>query len=396
MNKKLLALAIGAAVVMPVAALADGPTLYGKINLSLERQVTNAGIPDNPATAVINESSQDNENWVVANNASRIGLKGSLDTNSSDLKGLYNAEFGLKADGDSGPLSSRNIYAGLQGGFGTLLVGNIDTPTKSMQGKVDQFNDTNADMASYVIGETRAANVVAYSSPKLADAINIHIASWQGENMTQVPVTGATTPPSGPLVVPPATIPQGSAHYDSILESVSAAITYQADALYLGLGVDMKVPTQNGFGAIGAGEPTNIVRLVGTYSGEGMSLGLLYQTAESAEGVNGTKFSGESTSYVLSAGLGSGDLTWKFQYGATDSETGTLSREGSMIAVGADYALGKATKVGGFIAKADGVYGATVPLGGGSNGNGNGNGVMPATLDDAEAMLVSFGLEQRF
>lgn len=70
MNKKLLALAIGAAIAMPVAALAEGPTLYGKIDLSLENQ-------DNGAADM----------WVVENNASRIGVKGSADTGVSGLAG---------------------------------------------------------------------------------------------------------------------------------------------------------------------------------------------------------------------------------------------------------------------------------------------------------------------
>ena len=106
MNKKLLALAIGAAIAMPVAALAEGPTLYGKIDLSLENQDTGAA-----------------DMWVVQNNASRLGVKGSADTGVSGLQGIYLAEFGVDADDGASPFTGRNIYAGLKGDFGTVLIG---------------------------------------------------------------------------------------------------------------------------------------------------------------------------------------------------------------------------------------------------------------------------------
>ena len=347
MNKKLLALAIGAAVAMPAIALADGPTLYGKVNLSLEMQTTNSGAP----------LANDNTNWVVANNASRVGLKGSAETGKDGLKGIYNVEFGVDADGDAAAvLSSRNIYAGLTGDFGTAIIGNVDTPTKTIQGKVDLFNDSSIDMAAYVAGETRAPNVVAYSSPKLADSFTVHVASWQGEGAVN---TGST--------------------YDGILEAISAAVTYENGGVYLALGMDKDVPSSSGLGGAGSvnGLATDIVRLAGTYSTDTMSLGLLYQTAEASNAP------GEETAAVLSGAFVSGDLTWKLQYGMSE----TTVREGTLIALGADYALGKATKVGGFVAQADGVFGATGP---------GGNGLGGATLDNASAMVVSFGFEQKF
>lgn len=395
MNKKLLALAIGAAVVMPVAALADGPTLYGKINLSLETQTTNAG----------GATSQDNQNWVVANNASRIGLKGSLETSKQGLEGIYNAEFGLAADGDGGPLSSRDIYAGLKADWGTLVVGNVDTPLKSAQGTVDQFNDTTLDMDAYVLGETRANNAVAYISPKLADSVTVSLASWQGENLTQL-----ATPGGGALTLPPATIPAGSVHYDGILESLSASVAYQNEGLYLALAMDKDVPTTSGFGAIGpavgsAAIPVSSTRLVGTYTTESMTLGLLYQLSEesqinkalNAASANANPVAAENTSTIVSAAFKSGDMTYKLQYGMSESEMGNFNREGSLIALGADYAVGKATKLTAAVGKADGIWGGTGPLPVAPGGSGNtGNGLELTTSDDAEATVVSFGLEQKF
>lgn len=316
MNKKLLALAIGAAVAMPVAALADGPTLYGKLNLSLENQTNNAGTAN----------SVDASTWVVRNNSSRIGVKGTADTSVEGVSGVYLAEFGVGADGDGAVLTARNIYAGVKGDFGSVLVGNIDTPLKSAQGSVDQFNDSSMDMAFTVVGETRASDVVAYVSPKLGDAVTITVASWQGEEYNDPAGAAGTLP------------------YDSVFESVSASVVYANEGLTVGLGYDNEVPTQNGVGLLSAGDVLNTARLVATYATDSFSVGGLYQTAELANAPTG--FDPSNTSLLVSGAVKAGDWTFKAQYATTDSEItgGTATIDG--YAVGADYALGKSTTVG--------------------------------------------------
>ncbi len=328
MNKKLLALAIGAAVAMPVAALADGPTLYGKINLSLENW-------DDSADDV----------WSIENNASRIGVKGSAETGVSGLKGVYLAEFGVDADdGDTGngPFSGRNIYAGLAGDFGTVLVGNVDTPTKTVQGKVDQFNDSTADMGNFVSGDLRAPNAVAYVSPKIADALTVTVALWQGETATGAdgqPLTG-------------------------IGDAVSASVVYEKDSLYLGLGLDQETPVTGGVDV--AGDNYNdIIRAVAGYTTDSFEVGFLYQTAEGAD----TGSSSEDTSMLLSGAYKTGDWKFKGQYLQTEGDLSDNTE--TFYGVGADYALGKATTVYGFLAKAED----------------------DVAMDD---QVISLGLEQRF
>ena len=79
MNKKLLALAIGAAVAAPVVAQAEGPTVYGKVNVSL----------DNIDTSVAGVSTED---WKLNSNASRLGVKGDYELDGG-LKAVYLAEY---------------------------------------------------------------------------------------------------------------------------------------------------------------------------------------------------------------------------------------------------------------------------------------------------------------
>lgn len=314
MNKKLLALAIGAAVAMPVAALADGPTLYGKINLALE-----------------NNDDGTDDVWSVVNNASRVGIKGSAETGVEGLKGLYQVEVGVSADdgdfSDVHPFTGRQIFAGLNGDFGTVLVGNIDTPTRSAQGKVDQFNDTSYDMGGYVAGELRAPNVVAYASPKIADSVTVTVALWQAE--------GNFNDTNGdPLV--------------GIGDAVSASVVYEKDSLYLALGMDKDVPTTGAgvdLDAPALSFYNDIMRAVAGYSTDTFEVGFLYQTAED------TNSDAQDTSMVLSGAYKTGDWKFKGQYGTTDGDQSNNTV--TALAIGADYALGKATTVGAFYGSAE-------------------------------------------
>ncbi len=329
MNKKLLALAIGAAIAMPVAALAEGPTLYGKIDLSLENQ-------DNGAADM----------WVVENNKSRIGVKGSADTGVSGLQGIYLAEFGVDADDGASPFTGRNIYAGLKGDFGTVLLGNIDTPLRSAQGAVDQFNDTTADIDLYVGGELRAPNIVAYSTPKIADVVTINVALWQSE--------GATLADGAPG--------------DGIGDAVSASVVYENEGLYLALAMDQETPN-TGDGVDLSLSPDNyndILRAVAAYSTDSFEVGFLFQ---SAEGADTPATNAEDTSMVLSGAYKTGDWQFKAQYGQTEGDGS--SNTVTALAIGADYAVGKATTL---------------------------NAMYLTAEDDAsnELTVLGFGLAQRF
>jgi len=153
MKRNLLALAVGAAIAMPGVALADAATIYGRMDLSLDRVSI-----DNDQSGDVHDSGS---NWSVASNASRFGVKGDADLGDG-FTALYKIEWQVSADtgnhssnktafdelneeieysDDSGDLKARNRYVGLSGGFGTVLLGLMDTPLKKAQGKVDLFND---------------------------------------------------------------------------------------------------------------------------------------------------------------------------------------------------------------------------------------------------------------
>ncbi|MCU7892204.1 MAG: porin [Candidatus Thiodiazotropha sp. (ex Ustalcina ferruginea)] len=153
--KKVLSLAIAAALVAPAAAMADA-TLFGKAHFIVENvDVTPASGAD--STDV----------WGVDSIHSRVGVKGSEDLGGG-LKALYHFEFKVHQDDGADGFGDRNQFIGLAGGFGTALLGRHDTPMKMAQGKFDQFGDLpNGDLANVIPGDDRVDNVIAYVSPAM-------------------------------------------------------------------------------------------------------------------------------------------------------------------------------------------------------------------------------------
>jgi predicted porin len=146
--KKVLSLAIAAALVAPAAVMADA-TLFGKAHFIVE-----------------NVDDGDQDVWGVDSVHSRIGVKGSEDLGGG-LKAVYHFEFKVNQDSGDG-LGDRNQFIGLAGGFGTMLLGRHDTPLKMSQGKFDQFGDLpNGDINDVMPGEDRVDNVIAYVSPAM-------------------------------------------------------------------------------------------------------------------------------------------------------------------------------------------------------------------------------------
>lgn len=304
MKKKLLALAIGAVAALPVAAFATGPTLYGQIDLSVEN------VNDNLASDGELWPATSENTYVLRDNASRLGVKGEVDTDNSDIKGIYKAEFGLEADDGSTVLDQRNIYVGLQHeSLGTVKMGNFDTPFRTAQGSVDQFNDSTLDMERGVANETRAANIIQYSSPVIADLVTVNAA---------------------------VTTEEGGSNDTESANSVS--VVYDKDGLYLALASDNNIYNESGGAELVNGAQTDAMRLVVGYAADALEIGFMYQ--------NGEQGDLEDTAMLLSGGLKVGSWKFKAQYGTVEGDdgvAGTQDEELTSLAVGADYALGKST-----------------------------------------------------
>ena len=105
--KKLLAIAIAAAITVPMAAMAD-TTVYGKGHMSVGKTSGVSGM-------------------FVESHSSRIGLKGS-NALDNGLTATHQFEIGYNFIDEEGTLSARNSWIGLKGGFGEFRIGRQTTP----------------------------------------------------------------------------------------------------------------------------------------------------------------------------------------------------------------------------------------------------------------------------
>ncbi len=152
--------AVAAALTMAFAApsFAVAPvTVYGKVNVTVGSEKVDGG--DNKV--------------VVKSRASRLGVKGGVELTES-LEAIYKIEMEVNATDQKHSKSSedfiksRNVYAGLKGSFGEAVVGRNDTILKQSQGKVDLFNDLDGDIKSLFKGENRIGDTVTYKTPKFS------------------------------------------------------------------------------------------------------------------------------------------------------------------------------------------------------------------------------------
>ncbi len=212
MNKKLLTLAVAAAMAAPTAAMAEA-IIYGDLHVSVDyahiqgfdtlgyiNQTTGrpatetVRIGGKPTQVPITEAKSFN-GWGVngdlgastptqgaagrSGRNNRIGFKGSEDLGNG-LKAIYNVTIGVDLSGDNNTANNigsgvdngidmQNTYVGLASDFGTLMVGRNDTPLKTSTAKLDLFADTMADYNATVgFDDVRADNAIAYVSPNFS------------------------------------------------------------------------------------------------------------------------------------------------------------------------------------------------------------------------------------
>jgi len=176
MNKKLLTLAVAAAMVAPLAvqAAGTGPTVYGVAHLAVE---------------TIDDDSTNVDSWRVNSRQSLFGIKGSEDLGNG-LSAIYKMEFQVDQDrtndttgyglqDSNAGLSSRNQYVGLSHkNYGTLTLGRQDDVIKMLTISRDMFNtklgDWNEVQGATGVdnmeekGADRQNNAILYKSPKFS------------------------------------------------------------------------------------------------------------------------------------------------------------------------------------------------------------------------------------
>ncbi|MDB5794968.1 MAG: porin [Noviherbaspirillum sp.] len=166
MKKKVLAVAVGAALTLPLAAQAQtSVTVYGKLYPQINSaRVYGATAPGTGAvsslTTTATAAQRANRDVVLMESSnSRIGFRGTEDLGSG-LKAIFQLEgsFGV----DTGALNTANTlfdqdtFVGLSSGFGTIKLGNMDTVYKSLGDRLSfprGLASGNAPSLSYILSK---------------------------------------------------------------------------------------------------------------------------------------------------------------------------------------------------------------------------------------------------
>ena len=153
MNKKLLAIAVGTAMVAGSTVAMAEATVYGKINMGI------VSYDDGDKGAATKA-----DGIGIFDEASRLGAKGSADLGNG-LKGIFKMEGTVDMDGTGTFAFNRDTYVGLKGGFGQVTIGHKNTAYKNATGKFDLFADMWGDTTGSGFGnfDRREQNQVQYA-----------------------------------------------------------------------------------------------------------------------------------------------------------------------------------------------------------------------------------------
>ena len=251
MKKILMTSAVAASCVLSIAAHAD-VTVYGQVENSITRVTASTG--DVTTT----------DEWKVADHASRLGFKGSEDLGGG-LKVIWKYEQAYDTDGAGAITAGRNAYVGLNGSFGTVLLGRHDTPHKTAwyASGVDLLGNSVADMnhdgrtgddtGAHHYDERRQDNNIVYFSPNLS-GFKVAVSMAPGET-TDVD--------------------------DGLADTWSAAVMYKGGGLKFGAGYESA--------ADGVADTPDEKRMhvSGTYAFDNITLGGSYATVEDDANVEG-------------------------------------------------------------------------------------------------------------
>ncbi|WP_372763308.1 porin [Pseudoalteromonas sp.] len=288
MNKTLFKYsALCAAVCLPTVSVAAEYSVYGKAEVQIAK--TDTGV-----MRYADEGTQIDAPF------SRIGIKGQHTLNEY-FTAVFKYEVqvkGFEHDDTNDPFAARNTYLGLKGAFGEVVVGRNDSRFKYSEGKLDGFNETQADIAQVIAGQDRLGDTITYTSNY-----------WHNTqfSFTYAPKDDNKDNQAGFA----ATIIYGDRNLNNT-------------AYYLSLS---HVDSLNNIKAS---------RITGVYKFAQLKLGALYQHSES---IDGTK---SGNGYVLSASYTMDKWVPKLQFAKDDSAL-RQKTEATQWSTGVDYLFDKQT-----------------------------------------------------
>ncbi|WP_193353576.1 porin [Alcanivorax hongdengensis] len=323
MKKTLLAVSV-AACLAPASVMA-APAFYGKINLSLDKY---SDYPD--MNQQLNPGSLDDA-WYVESNNSRLGLRGDEKVRNTDLTILYQLEAGYDVDGDSGQtFSTRNSYLGLGTNVGKFFAGRYDSVVKQAEGRIDQFNDTLADMDTLFLGQRRNSNTL----------------NWESLDYSGLTFRAQLAPGEETAV--------GTDTKDGLADTWGLSATFEKDSLYAALAYESSYATVNipSTPVTSVGVDTDLIRAsAGLKLSDDVQVGAIIERAELDPNLAGAD-KADSMSYLVSGRVGVSErVALKGQFGWLDSSD--LDADVKVLTLGADYQLAEQARAYALVSLSD-------------------------------------------
>lgn len=351
MRLPLLAL-VSVAVASPLVVYAD------EGNVSLSGQLRGS---------VDNTDNGDESQTNVSNGSSRITFQGT-EPLGNGLNAVFQIESQFALDdggGDSLFDGARDSFVGLDGGFGTVVVGIFDTPYKDLDAWElwgDSMGDHNTIIGNTGDDETfseREGNSVGYNSPDFGGfTFEFQYAVDEDEDVD--------------------------------MDIYSAALAYENGPLFAGIAYEVhgeEAEVLDITGAVIDTEDTEAFKggIVYTF-GEATQIGAVYETIES----DGPASAFDRDAYYISFAQGFGNNTFKAAYGRAEENDLIDDSGADFFVVGVSHALSKRTEIYGLYAMTDnddsGVYGI---------GRSTSGATSPAAAG-AELDTISIGVNHKF
>lgn len=388
MKRKLIALAIASVFVAP-AAMADtgNVTLYGVMDASFDSTSTGATVGGNSVSTTKVSSSQ-----------SRIGFKGTEDLGGG-TNAVWQIENGINSDnsattGNAGTWNNRNTFVGLSGdSWGTILLGNYDSPYKSATRGMDVFADTIADNRN-IMGLATMAGAAANTPASLQfDGRSSNSLTYTTPDLGGIKLSGQYV--AGAELATGQAQNKGSAYALSGVYASGPLTGVLAYAVH-----DFGDNTTGVLGTGVAGNPNKkerALKVAGGYAVDQFSVNLVFEkSTDDMTGAAGTTAgSSDRKAYYLAGKYNiSGTDAVKLAYtsaGNVGNNPAVNNTSVKQISVGYDHAMSKRTKVYALWSKVTNDTAAMYGL-----GTGVSTGAVGGTVVNTDPSAVSIGVKHTF
>ena len=390
MQKKIIALAIAAAISAPAFADTSNVTVYGVMDVSYDSIRT--GTSTQPVAAPVAGVTSNR----VSSNTSRLGLKGSEDLGDG-LSAVWQIESLVSpgAVGSAGTgIGGRNTFLGLSSASaGTVLMGRHDTPYKIATRAYDLFGDGIADNRSLMGGQAAVFKAAVAPAVGAAYVSGSAAASFDGR---QDQVVAYISPKLGGV----ATLAVGYvnlAPLDNVATQAKNSAVSVAGMFDIGSGFGAALAYEaHDFGAAGVTAATKekATKIGASYTMDAINVNFAYEkTSDNLTALTAANKNGHSDYYLSGKYSLTANDAIKLAYTKANTINGLTGTDAKQVTIGYDHVLSKRTSVYALYTKLSNGTAASYVLGSGTSSVGGATTIAGA---GASPSALAFGMKHTF